>query len=496
MTSHAARRGWRRLVADDRSGWLVALVAFVVYSTYALARHAQHLTAGYDLGIFHQVVRAYSRFEAPVVPLKDIGYNVLGDHFHPILATLAPLYWVWPDPRMLLLAQAALVAVSVLPVHAFARRHWGSGAGLAMAVGYAFGWPLQGLVNFDFHEIAFAAPLLAFVVDGLDRRSDRRLLAAALPLLLVREDLGAVVALLGVVRAFRRPRPAGGGRVRGVVLGVLLVALGAFQLWFATRVVLPHFNPSGTFAYWTYTQLGDNVGEALGFVLAHPLRTLAIFLTPLTKSATLAWLLLPLLALPLRSPYVLLTAPLLAQRMFSSRALLWEPNYHYNAPLWPILVLAAIDGAQRLRRTSWRAAARRWLPRVLVATFVVGTLAWLPPFPLSRMVYGVAFRETDRTRQQEAIVALVPPGTCVGADDRVVPMLLRTNVVAQARPETRWADYIVLDAGAKDPGYLLPPTGEVRATAEQVGYVLAESRGDLELWQAPRDVSPRDSCRP
>ena len=39
---------------------------------------------------------------------------------------------------------------------------------------YAFGWPLWSMANFDFHEIAFAVPLLAAALDALDRRRSSR----------------------------------------------------------------------------------------------------------------------------------------------------------------------------------------------------------------------------------------------------------------------------------------------------------------------------------
>jgi uncharacterized membrane protein len=142
-----------------------AAVIFAAYTTYAFARHAKYETTGFDLGIFDQVVRAYAHFHAPISPLKGMGYNILGDHFHPILVLLVPLYWIWADPRMLLAAQAALFAVSILPVASFARRRFGGRAALVVAACYGLSWPLQRAVHFDFHEIAFAVPLIALVVE-------------------------------------------------------------------------------------------------------------------------------------------------------------------------------------------------------------------------------------------------------------------------------------------------------------------------------------------
>ncbi|MDQ1692294.1 MAG: hypothetical protein QOD87_2402, partial [Pseudonocardiales bacterium] len=101
--------------------WVLCVSAFGVYALTALLRHRQFGTAGYDLGIFDQAIRRYAHFQAPIVALKGPGYNIFGDHFHPIIALAAPIYWVWDDPRALLVLQAALIAASIPVVYRFAR---------------------------------------------------------------------------------------------------------------------------------------------------------------------------------------------------------------------------------------------------------------------------------------------------------------------------------------------------------------------------------------
>ena len=110
--------------------WLLTLATFAIYTLFALERHRQFNTAGYDLGIFDQAVRRYAHFEAPIVPLKGVSYNIWGDHFHPIIATAAPLYWVWGHPETLLILQAALIASSVPVIYRFAHRRTTSRARL------------------------------------------------------------------------------------------------------------------------------------------------------------------------------------------------------------------------------------------------------------------------------------------------------------------------------------------------------------------------------
>ena len=107
---------------------------FAAYAAVSVSRHANLRTGGYDLGIFEQAVRGYASLRAPVSELKGTGFNLLGDHFHPILALLAPAYRIAPGPVTLLVAQAALLAVSVIPVTRLAIRVVGPRAGTAGGV--------------------------------------------------------------------------------------------------------------------------------------------------------------------------------------------------------------------------------------------------------------------------------------------------------------------------------------------------------------------------
>jgi hypothetical protein len=99
----------------------LATVGLAVASVF---RHDHFGSNAYDLGLFDQTIWGYSRLE--LLPNTVVRLpNLLGDHFHPILVALAPLYWVWSDPRVLLVAQAAAFGAlerADLPVGARAAR--------------------------------------------------------------------------------------------------------------------------------------------------------------------------------------------------------------------------------------------------------------------------------------------------------------------------------------------------------------------------------------
>ena len=85
--------------------------------------------ASWDLGIYTEYVKQYAYLSAPIVDIRAPGFNLLGDHFQPIVAVLAPFFRVFPSAATLLIAQALLAAVSVFPVSQLAREKLGTGPG-------------------------------------------------------------------------------------------------------------------------------------------------------------------------------------------------------------------------------------------------------------------------------------------------------------------------------------------------------------------------------
>ena len=193
-----------RLVA---TWWLPPVIACAIgalYVCYSVAQWRALAAPSWDLGIFTEAVQAYSRFEAPIVPIKGPGYNLLGDHFHPLLALLGPIFRLFPSALTLLVVQDALIAVSVLPIARLAQRLLGRGGALLVGLAYGLGWGLQGAVAAQFHEVCLAVPLLAFGGVAFVERRWGACMAWLAPLVLVKEDLGLTVFMAGLAIAWRR----------------------------------------------------------------------------------------------------------------------------------------------------------------------------------------------------------------------------------------------------------------------------------------------------
>jgi uncharacterized membrane protein len=151
---------------------VVTVLVATAYVEFSLSRYYNFRSASYDLVIFDQAVRSYAHFQPGISIIKGLhngfgpNFSVLGDHFSPILAFLAPLYWIHDGPQTLLVAQSVLFALAVPPLWIFTRRAFGGGRNATIAaylacVAYGLSWPIASAAAADFHEVAFAPVLTA-----------------------------------------------------------------------------------------------------------------------------------------------------------------------------------------------------------------------------------------------------------------------------------------------------------------------------------------------
>jgi uncharacterized membrane protein len=452
--------------------WLIALVVFAAYAAISLSRYLQLAPGSWDLGIFTEYVRQLAHLHAPVVNIRGPGFNLLGDHFQPIVGVIAPVFLLFPSAATLLVVQALLTAVSVVPVSRAAAARLGTGAGRMIGAAYGLSWGLQQMIYFDFHEIAFAVPLLACSLSALLRGKVRAAAVWALPLVFVKEDQGFTVAAIGVVivvmsltRTSENGRDRAALRSAGIRWGALLAVWGLAWSLLAIAVIIPHFNALHQYPYWTD-------GGVLNPRAAHPsaATVLAQFgHSYVPKLRTTLLILLPVAFLALGSPLALVAVPSLALRFVSTNSAYWGAGYHYNATVMPIVFIAAIDTLARIRARrarpegeasgqppfpSWLdPAATRAVPALMLAIAVV--TAWL--FPLSNLWHAQTYQISLHVRGEDAAMARVPGGTTV---ETTLGML----APLAARDDTYWIGnggnsaprYIVFDE--LDSGWNPPPS--------------------------------------
>ncbi len=388
-------------------GLLLAAAVMALYTYYSLQQMKHWVTPSWDLAIFTQMAQAYSHFSVPIVPIKGPGFNLWGDHFHPILVLLGPVYALFPSPTTLLIVQNALVAFASFAIVRFTQRAFALGqkaelaatgtaesaqnakpakyrgviptlTGLLLGAGFALSFGVQQAIAAQFHEVAFAVPLLAMslgylvLASRVSSTERARYLAYAcwwsLPIAFVKEDMGITVAAIGLIIFIRTgwlstavdilmPRLSEGtpapmrtrmqqlysswARTPAVAESTMVMIWGVFWSVVAIYVILPYFNSGGNFDYADKVNFSAALGDPFGSVLQ--------MLSNNTKLATLGLLLITGAILWVISPLAAIALPTLGWRLLSTMESYWASTWHYSLVLMPVVFLALLDAVVRVR---------------------------------------------------------------------------------------------------------------------------------------------------
>lgn len=326
-----------------RPAWVLGaasgIVATVFFAVLALGRWNAGNSADYDLGIFAQGADAWSRGHWPVSHIRNL--SLLGDHFSPLLATWGVVWRIWPTPPALLITQSVLLGAALGVIVGYARRRAGWKIALLIAVVGIFSRAVLTTAMFDVHEVAYAAIGLTVLCIALLQHRFGWAVAAAVWLVLTKEDLGLTVFAAGACwwwmyrgDGWRRPLILAGLGVAGVVVAMLVI--GAFA-------------PGSGTGYLAYFGIGKS--NKLPVPEDHSLSPQRLL--PVLMYVVLA------LVIGVRSKLTVLAIPTLLWRAVSSNIHYWALDFHYDVILWPIGLLAFVDvvsryGVPRLR--SWQSA--------------------------------------------------------------------------------------------------------------------------------------------
>ncbi len=442
----------RRRTAGRLSRWnhphvlgvsaLTAIIA-AIYSVYTLVTYATYNESNYDLIIFDQAMRSYAHFHLGISIIKGLhdgfgpNFSVLGDHFSPIDMALAPLYWIYDGPQTLLVTQAVLFALAIPWLWVYTRRLMGGSGQKATAaaylacVGYGLSWPLAAAMAFEYHEVAFVPVLTAIALERLQAGKLRAGLIALGFLLLVKEDMGLLVAGIGVTLAVsfsptvRRQR----------LVGLILIVVGVAYTYVATSLLIPAFGGRANY-YWAYSALGQNIPQVLGHLLSHPGQFFQLMVSPSVKLRTWKWLFLAFCFLPLLSPLTLAALPLLIERMLAGPAYVhwWGTHFQYNAFVVAILAFAAVDGAVRLDRWATRIWRYMESPRTVSGQIVPTEVAGAGSVPAEDV--GAGSVPAQDVGAGSALASGTPtPVTGTGAD--AAPAVASPEAVRALEPVRR-----------------------------------------------------------
>ena len=384
--------------------WLAIGSWFAGFAALSILRQRAFSTGRFDLGNMVQAV--WSTAHGHPLQVTDLhGREVLrfAAHVDPVLVLLTPAWLAWPSPDVLLVVQAAAMALGALPVFLLARKHLASPrAGVAFALVYLLYPATTWTALNEFHPVAFATPLLLGAIWALDE--DRLAWFAGFALLAAttKEEIPLVIAALGIWFALARGR-----RVAGAAIAVAGVAWAAV----AIGVVIPHYNRQGSGFYGRYSEIGGSPRGVVHTALHDPWTFFTVAFDHAGVHYLLA-LVLPLAGLCLLSPLALVAIPELALNLLSSTPTQSSIHFHYVAGEIPPLVAAAVLGARRVSRFP---AAPVALLAALLGNYALGAIPVWSALPGGETLQAHAHDVTEHDRVTARALRLIPPHAAVSA---------------------------------------------------------------------------------
>jgi uncharacterized membrane protein len=407
------------------------------FAALSVLRHDSFETGRFDLGNMVQAVWSTAHGHLlQVTSLHGEQVSRLGAHVDPILVLFAPLWWLWPSPSLLLTAQAIMVALGALPLYWLTQTHTGSGrAALGLSLSYLLFPAAEWMTLNEFHPVALACPLLLFAIWYLDEDRLGPFAAFALFAALTREEIGLVVAGLGIWYAIGRRRWATGAAIAIAGVAATLVAVD---------VVIPHFRHGAASSFFgRYQAVGGSAGGIAHKAITDPGKLLSVAFDH-RGSHYLLDLLLPVVVLALLAPLMLVAlVPELALNLLSSVDAQKSIHFHYVAGEIPILFGAAAIGLGRLGRWAGAAATGAVLA-TLIANYALG------PIPLWRFVPGGATLQANSVHvsRHDRIAArqlhLIPAGAVVSATNSLGAHLSDRRRIFSF-PYVRGAEWVIVD---------------------------------------------------
>lgn len=447
-----------------------ALISFLFVGVLTSMRYLNHQTPAYDFGIFAQMFYQMKETFLPNTTVeRDMFLSHFAVHISPIYYLLLPVYWLFPNPITLQIAQAAVVASGVIPLYLLCRRY-GLSAKITACIGIAYCMfpALLGGCFYDIHENMFLTPLLLWLFYFYEKRRFAGVYIFAILTLMVKEDAMIYVASFALFALLSRRDWKHG-----------LILLGMSAVYFIGAVALLN-----SFGQGAMTNRFENymVDQRLGLagVILTIFKDPAYLLYEVFNSEKLVFLLImlvPMGFLPLlnkKPSQMLLLIPFLVISLMS--------NYPYQHSIHFQYVFGVI--AFFFYLTIMNLAIMPPQTRRRFATFAAAGCLLMSVSQLSP--YLNIYKTYIHNRQENLIIddflKTIPPDASIEASSCFVPALSQRKEIYRLKSRNT-AEYIVVDLR---PGYFDNDAKKYLEEYLEQGFIkIAEEENLLVILKQP-----------
>jgi uncharacterized membrane protein len=268
----------------------------------------------------------------------------LAFHADFILVLLTPFYYIWANPRILLLIQTMIVGAGAFFVFLIAKDFLkNKNLALTFSAIYLLNPSIERANLYDFHPVTLVTFFLLGAYYFYHKKKYFYFSLFAILAALTKEEIWLITSLFGlVILVFQKKR------VFGTAVFLISVAVFYYLIWHA----IPQALGSQHFALSYYSEFGDSPLKIIKTIILSPQKTLATIFEQ-SRLHYLMKLFLPLGFLSIFAPtFLIFTLPDLLINLLSSNTQLHQIYYQYTSPITPFIFITAILGIKILKNKT------------------------------------------------------------------------------------------------------------------------------------------------
>ena len=432
--------------------WLTTAVYGTVFCLISLVNHYNFRTFGLDLGIYTHGIYSYSHlhWHQFTLGLEGEAFNHLGNHFSPIVALLSPFYYFFGSYTLLIL-QIAAILFGGWGVYLFAKeRLTGFQPELIMLLFFSM-WGIYSALAYDWHANVMAAMFVPWFVIFYERSDWKKAILIFVLVLICKENMAvwmaAIIVGLAVRDFFLKPK-----QTNWLFLGSLL---GSAIVYFLVvqSVIMPALNTAGVSDHLgNYSHLGNGPVGVLKTMLGKPRHIFYLLFESLQNDPLTFMLKSQLhfmvlvsggLALIYRPHYLIMLAPIYAQKLLSSNPAHWGVYSQYSIEFAPIVSLAFVEWMQHFPFEKWKTP-------LLIGTIAAATFFnWHPTRPNTGFYKSAHYESGLNSKAIRSALELIPADAVVSASNVIVPHIANREKI-YLFPIVKDADYLAILTHGRD----------------------------------------------
>lgn len=404
--------------------WLITVVYGTVFCLISLVNHYNFRTFGLDLGIYTHGIFSYSHFDwhTFTLGLEGKSFNHLGNHFSPIVMLLSPFYYLFGTYTLLVL-QIAAILFGGWGVYQYAKERLnGPQPTLIMMLFFSM-WGIYSALAYDWHANVMAAMFVPWFILYFEREDWKKASLMFVLILICKENMAvwmaAIIAGLGLKNLFIKPLETNW-------LATFTMLLGAVVYFVIVQtIVMPALNPLGISDHLgNYSHLGDGPSGLIKTILTKPRHIFYLFFESLQADELTFKLKTQLhfmvlvsggIALIYRPHFLIMLAPIYAQKLLSSSPSHWGIYSQYSIEFAPIIALAM---------TEWMKGFEFKQLRVLILVGFIGLATifnWHPTRENTGFYKTEHYQSGLATDKIYEALKLIPEDAAVSASNVIVP---------------------------------------------------------------------------